>query len=195
MSRLGLFIRYYLCRGISRYFIRINYFYIKRMNTLKKFTALGILVTILGICVFPHSSADYGVSPSFTANSTMSVAQANQICMSLPDSVASQESFCSWSSVANVPGIADNAILITVTSPTTVTITWNTVVPTTTTFSYISDPLNPNIATQYSNTSDGYTTFHTIMLSGLDLTARHLFIVSGSVQGSGAQISSAEQWL
>ena len=152
-------------------------------------------MTILGICVLPRSSfaADYVVSPSFVANSSMSIATANQICMSLPNTVASQTSFCVWSGSA--PRVADNEILIAVTSPTSVVITWNTSIPTTTTLLYSSDPLNPGATIQYINAGQGYTTAHEITISNINLVARHLFMVGGSVQGSSAQISSGEQWL
>ena len=145
---------------------------------------------------FPHFCIDNFLKPEFAREVLQcfpDIATANQICMSLPNTVASQTSFCVWSGSA--PRVADNEILIAVTSPTSVVITWNTSIPTTTTLLYSSDPLNPGATIQYINAGQGYTTAHEITISNINLVARHLFMVGGSVQGSSAQISSGEQWL
>ena len=166
------------------------------MNIIKKLLAVGALVAVMGVIVLPRLSAaqDYAVSPSYVGTSSMSVATANQICMSLPDTIASQTSFCTWSAAA-APNIADNAIRITVTTPTTAVITWTTSIPTTSTLWYASDPSIPTITTQYMNAGDGYTMSHTITITGINLTPRHLFMVGGTVQTTGLQVSSGEQAL
>ena len=173
------------------------------MNIIKKVAATAVILAVLGIFVLPRMSfaQDYAVSPSFAGNGDMTVAMANQICTSLPDNLAAQQSFCAWSGVLVPPiSIPDNNILIKTTSPTSVVITWSTSVPTTSTLWYADNPSYPNTSTEFTNTADGYTTLHTVNLTNLDLTARHLFMVGGSEtlmtgQSTAVQVASAEQWL
>jgi small-conductance mechanosensitive channel len=163
--------------------------------------AIGTGLAVMGALIIPGLSfaQDYVVSPSYVGTSSLSVAQANQICTSLSDAVASQTSFCAYSYNASVPApvfsIADNAILITVTSSSSATITWTTSVPTTTSLWLNNTPSYSNASVVSTNAADGYTMYHTITLTGLDLTAQHSFEVGGTAQGSSQMIMSAWQWL
>ena len=159
----------------------------------KKLVTIGVFVAL----VIPRASfaADYVVSPSFAGNATLSVALANQVCLSLPDAVASQQPFCVFSSAPSTVTIADHDILISVTSGTSAHITWNTATPSTSQLWYSSDPLtaSQSNSVQYVNNADGYTTTHSIDISGIDLKYPHLFEVGGIVQGTSLQITSYQQ--
>ncbi len=170
----------------------INY-----MNIFKKAAGGLVIVALLAIVLIPRSSfaSNYIVSPSFVGTSTMSTSTANQVCASLPDAVAAQQSFCSYSAASSSIGIADQSILISVRSSSSAHITWNTSTPTTTALWYNMSALNTNSMSgvQYVNLNEGYTTSHSIDLSGIDLTQVHLFQVGGVVQGSTSQITSGQQ--
>ena len=90
--------------------------------------------------------------------------------------------------------IPDNAIMIHVTSSTSAMITWNTSVATSTTLNYV-DSNYSNATVQYSNLGDGFTMFHTITISGIDLSRQHSFSVGGAVQQTGVLIASNPQSL
>ena len=165
------------------------------MKTLKKIFAMGVAVAMLAVIILPRMSfaENYVVSPSFVGNSSFTTAMATQVCASLPDAVAAQQSFCSYSTHPTTVSIADNAILIKVTSSTSAIITWNTPVMTTSSLTYMDNPMNTNLISQYTNTADGSSYTHTVVLTGIDLTQQHLFQVSGIVQGTSSQISSRNQ--
>ncbi len=167
------------------------------MNIFKKVTGGLVLVALLGLVLIPRASfaSNYVVAPSFVGTSTMSTATANQICASLPDAVASQQGFCLYSASASTVGIADQSILISVRSSSSAHITWNTQTPTTTSLWYNTNTTNTDTMSgvKYVNLNEGYTTSHSIDLSGIDLMQVHLFQVGGSVQNSSTQITSGQQ--
>ena len=166
------------------------------------FAAIGTSIAVVAAFVIPSLSfaADYVVSPTYIGTSTLSTYQANQICGSLSDSMAAQTSFCTYNTAngvvpPSVVGIADSAIMIDVTSSTSATITWTTSVPTTSSIWYSSDPTNTSLPAVMTNTNDGYTMYHTVYLTGIDLVAQHLFQVGGTAQGNSQVIMSNWQWL
>jgi hypothetical protein len=163
----------------------------------KKFMTILAGLTAVAMIVAPQFSfaQNYVVSPTYVPTSTLSTAMANQICASLPDSIAAQTYFCVYSPVASTQSIADSDILITNTSQMGATITWHTSIPTTSMVWYSDDYFNVGNMTLYSNSSDGYTMYHTVRIDGINMSSRHLFRVGGLMQSSSTQILSGEQVL
>lgn len=167
------------------------------MNIFKKAAGGMVVVALLTVILIPRVSfaSNYIVAPSFVGTPTMSTSTANQICASLPDAVASQQGFCFYSAAASTVGIADQSILISVRSSSSAHITWNTQTPTTTALWYNSNPTNTDTMSgiKYVNLNEGYTTVHSIDLTGIDLVQVHLFQVGGMIQNSTTQVTSGQQ--
>ena len=173
------------------------------MNFKKLLTAgaaMGTGLALIAALVLPNLTfaANYGVSPTYAGTSSLSVAQANQICQSLSDSVAAQTPFCAYTG-STIPvsptTIADMSIMIHVTSPTTAMITWTTPVPTTSSLWYSSDPMNTNYPVMTTNNADGYSIYHTVYVTGVDLVTRHAFRIGGMTQNGAQSYMSGLQGL
>lgn len=144
----------------------------------------------------------YVVSPSYAGTPTLSVSDANQVCLSLPGGVAAQMSFCAPAlggpsgmiSTNLAYTIPNHDIMGSVLSPTSLVVTWTTPVPTTTELWYSDDANNVLSPVFHQNIVQGYTTSHSIVLTGTDLRGRHLIRVGGTRQGSSvADVASTWQ--
>ncbi len=162
------------------------------------FPGAGALALAVGFMIAPALSfANYTVSPSFNGTPTMSISSANQICGSLPDGIAAQQSFCAPGAMPamGTVSIADHDILISATSSTSVHITWTTTTPTTTSLWYSDSIAAQAPAVQYTNTAEGYSYTHSIDITNINLMPQHLFRVGGNTQTGNNSVTSYLQLL
>ena len=150
-----------------------------------KTALISVLAGLAAIFAFPVLSfaSNYTVSPQVLGYTVVSVQQAAVICQSLPDSVAAQMTFCSYSyggGYSAAPTMSN--IYVSGINLNSATISWTTDQPTLTMFWY-ANPATPTLLVGYANPSQGYTTSHSITVNGINTDSGYGYIVGGVTAG------------